>query len=146
MTFSQEPYQANISKNEPIGTRELAYFRQRFKHQVFGRLASKFAERAQSCGLSKSKVSTFLKKDAGQVNRLLSIPSNLTLDTLSDLALALGCEPEIAFLQFDDDPCHNFVHELMREKEEVTIDYNWNVISLSTTTRPISALVHHDAD
>lgn len=114
MTFSQGPYQIAISRSEKIDTRETAYFRQRFRHAVFARLIDMFVERAERHGLTKAKVSALTGKDPAVVNRLLCLPSNLTLDTLSDLALAMGCEPEISLQSLDTPTRHNFVHDWMR--------------------------------
>jgi hypothetical protein len=114
VTFSQEPFQNAILRNNKIDTRETAYFRQRFKHAVFARLIDMFAERAERYGLTKAKMSTLTGKDPAVVNRLLSLPSNLTLDTLSDLALAMGCEPEISLEPVETPTRHNFIHEWMR--------------------------------
>lgn len=108
MNFSQVPYQNAISKNEIVPAFEIAYYRQRFRQHVFTNVASKFAERAKSLGITKSKIAALLGKDPAIVNRILSIPSNMTLDTISDFALALGYEPEIQMFEFCDDPRHNF--------------------------------------
>lgn len=113
MTFSQAPYRTAILRNEKIGEREASYFRQRLKHHFFAKLIEKFAERSEFFGLTKAKLSVLTGKDPASINRLLALPSNMTLDSISDLALALGCEPEIAFEEFEDAPRHNFEHPWM---------------------------------
>jgi transcriptional regulator with XRE-family HTH domain len=113
VTFSQAPYQQAISKNEPISKRELGYYRQRLLHTVFEKIITAFAERAEKNGLTKARVAKLLGKDPGQLNRTLSMPSNMTLEMLADLALAMGCEPDIELQKFEDAPRHNFVHSSM---------------------------------
>jgi hypothetical protein len=113
MTFSQEPYQTAISKNEKISTYEMAYYQQRLRHNIFSKLVSTFAERAEKNGLSKAKLAILTGKDPAVINRLLSLPSNLTLDTFSDISLAMGCEPEISLEYFDDARRYNYSHPWM---------------------------------
>lgn len=113
MTFSQAPYQTAISRNDKIGEREASYYRQRLKHRFFANLIEKFASRAEQAGLTKAKLSILTGKDPATINRMLALPSNMTLDSISDLALALGCEPEISFEEFENHPRHNICHPWM---------------------------------
>lgn len=110
MTSLAVPYRENIGKNEPISKRTRSYYQQRFQQQVFARIAKAFAERADEFKLTKSAVATLIDKDKGQVNRLLSHPTNLTLDTLSEIALALNYEPTVFLDDLDVPPRHNFCH------------------------------------
>jgi hypothetical protein len=108
MTFFQELYQDSIGKNEPISVRDKSYQTQKFRQQVFGRIAKAFADRAATFGLTKAKVAILLDKDQAQINRMLAVPANLTLDTVSELALALNLEPKIIFDDLDENPRHNY--------------------------------------
>lgn len=146
MTFSQEPYQSAISKSEKISTYEMSYYQQRLKHNIFSRLISTFAERAERNGLSKAKMATLTGKDPAVINRLLSIPSNLTLDTLSDLSLAMGCEPEISLEYFEEARRYNYIHPWMEsfvrkpqleiiESTEGYIKYDENYVADENTVK-----------
>lgn len=110
MTFSAEQYRGNIGKNEPLAKRTRTYFQQRFQQQVFARLAVAFAERADEFKITKSAVAALVDKDKGQINRILSHPSNLTLDTLSEIALALNFEPVVSFEDLSIPAMHNYCH------------------------------------
>lgn len=110
MTFSAAQYRDSIGKNEPLPKRTRSYFQHRFQQQVFARLASAFAARAADFGVTKSGVANLIGKDKAQVNRLLSNPTNLTLDTLSDLALALNFEPSVFLEDLAVPANHNFSH------------------------------------
>ena len=80
--------------NEPRRPREIFYYRKRHKNRVFAALASFFAEEAERTGVSKKDIAARLGRDPASITRWLSNPSNLTLDTISDLLLALDAEAE----------------------------------------------------
>lgn len=110
MTFSAEQYQENIGKNEPLPKRTRAYFQQRFQQQVFARLAKAFSHRAEEFGVSKSCLATLVDKDKAQINRVLAHPTNLTLDTLSELLFALNYEPNLLIEDLSIPATHNYCH------------------------------------
>ncbi len=111
MTSSQERYKANTSNdNEPLSIGDLAYFRQRLRNETFQTLLAKFAEKAELENFTKSDLACRLGKDRGQVTRMLAGPRNWTLDTISDLSLALDTEVEILFHDLRLPPGHNFCH------------------------------------
>lgn len=110
MTFSAVQYRENIGKSEPLSKRSRTYFQQRFQQHVFARLAKAFATRAEEFGVTKSGIACLIDKDKAQVNRLLSHPTNLTLDTLCELALALNYEPTLFLEDLSIPANHNFCH------------------------------------
>lgn len=110
MTFSLEQYRENIGKNEPISPRVRGYYKQRFQQKVFAQIAKAFADRARDFGITKSGVASLIGRDKAQINRLLAQPSNLTLDSLSEIALALNFEPTVVLEDLSEDPRHNYVH------------------------------------
>lgn len=140
MTFSQEPYQHAISRNEPIRVRETSYFAQRLRHHVFGRVVAAFAERAEHLGLTKAKLAQLLDKDAGQINRLLSLPSNMTLETLSNLSLAMGYEPEICLVPLDEPSSTNYVHPslLKHLPQSEPMEFNITIGRSAGIARPVT--------
>ena len=85
----------NTLKTESISNREIYFFRQRQKNFVFQSVLAFFVKRAKSEGITKKQLATRLGKDAAQITRWLSGPSNWTLDTVSDLLLALDAEPKL---------------------------------------------------
>ena len=113
MSFSQEPFRANtLNPNEPIGEEDLAYFRQRMKNHAFQEIMRLFVECAEKNSLTKSNIASKLGKDKSQISRMFACPTNWTIDTLSDLSLALGYEASVIFENLDEDPRHNFIHPL----------------------------------
>jgi len=72
-----------------------AYFQERFRGRFFDFLISRFLLE-QTSGLTKAKLSRRIGKSPEVINRWLGAPSNLTLDSISDLLLGIsGEEPEV---------------------------------------------------
>jgi hypothetical protein len=104
----------NISETRPIADREIFYHRQRQKNRIFSELTSFYAEEAEG-GASKRKIAQRLKKDPAQLTRWLAAPSNLTLDTISDLLLALDAEMDYRIVRFRDRETANEMHPLIEQ-------------------------------
>lgn len=73
---------------------DLEYFRERQKNRVYEVVYLKYADEAQKAGLTKAHIAQFLGKKPEQITRWLAGPGNWTLDTLSDLLLAMDAEME----------------------------------------------------
>ena len=81
----------NISKISRLTDREIYYFRERNRNKIFQSVIAHFANEAAS-GLTKRELAKRLGKDPAQITRWFSGPSNWTLDTISDLLLAMSSE------------------------------------------------------
>lgn len=102
------------TKNEPKSLRDIAYYQQRYRNRVFLKLVSWISEQAQQRHLPQKDVADIIRKDPAVISRWLNNPSNLTLDTISDLLLAFDAEaepPEIVL--FKNRPPPNYMHPLM---------------------------------
>jgi hypothetical protein len=94
--------------------REIEYYRRRFQNRVFGKLLDFITAEAQRDHITKKEMAERLGKDPGHLSRLLSQPSNLTLDTISDILLALDAEAEPPEpVRFSDRRPPNYVHPLI---------------------------------
>lgn len=94
MTISPTPFLAEIAAGHagpPIPSAKRAYFQQRLRLQVFNFLLGKFLD-AQNDKLTKAVLARRIGKTPDVVNRWLGAPSNLTLDTISDLLLGIAGE------------------------------------------------------
>lgn len=112
----------SIFVNEPKKTRDISYYRQRYKNRVFGALISFFASEAERVGLTKGDIATRLGKDPAQITRMLSNPSNMTLDSVSDLLLAMEAEAEPpAIVRFADRVEPNYAHPLVAKALGVNV-------------------------
>lgn len=104
---------ANTSKVTPLPERDIHYYRQRLKNRFFEALTSFFAQEAESRHLTKRGLAEKLKRDPAQITRWLSEPSNLTLETISDLLLGLEAEMDPQIVRFADRPKANYMHPLI---------------------------------
>jgi transcriptional regulator with XRE-family HTH domain len=105
----------HTSGTEPLAKRELYYYRQRQKNRVFADLCSFFAEEAAKGNVNKRKLAERLGCDPALITRWLSAPSNLTLDTISDILFALGAEMDHRIVPFADRSASNADHPLTIE-------------------------------
>jgi hypothetical protein len=74
-----------------ISPAKLSYFQERLRDRVFDFILGHFVDE-QAKGLSKAKLARRIGKKAEVVNRWLGAPSNLTLDTISDLLVGIAAE------------------------------------------------------
>lgn len=100
----------NTSRIPHVSDRDVFYYRQRQKNRVFGDIAAFFVEEAERRGITKKDIADALRRDPSQITRWLSAPSNLTLDTISDLLLALGAEMDYSICRFEDRAVPNAAH------------------------------------
>jgi hypothetical protein len=94
MTTSQMPFFSELAGGHdgpPIPEAKRAYFQARLRNRLFNLILQKFLQEQQS-GLTKAALARRIGKTPDVVNRWLGAPSNLTLDTVSDLLLGIGAE------------------------------------------------------
>jgi hypothetical protein len=103
----------NISKLEEVKDRDLFYYRQRAKNRVFEAITAFFADEAERRGITKRDIAESLHRDPAQITRWLTSPSNLTLDTISDLLLSLGAEMDYVVAKFAERSQPNEMHPLI---------------------------------
>ena len=103
----------DTSKIKQPSRRDVAYYRQRQKNRVFAALAKFFAEEAAQGNISKKELAARMAKDPSQITRLLSAPSNLELDTVSDFLLAMGAEMDHRIVRFSERAKPNYAHPLI---------------------------------
>src|ERR1700692_4917434 len=106
---------AGTSKISPVSEREIHYYRQSAKNHIFEALTSFFAEEAERTGVTKRDIAECLHRDPAQITRWLSSPSNLTIDSISDLLLSLGAEMDHAVAKFADRAQPNEIHPLIAQ-------------------------------
>lgn len=106
---------AGTSKISPVSERDIYYYRQRAKNRIFELLTSFFAEEAERTGVTKRDIAERLRRDPAQITRWLSSPSNLTIDTISDLLLSLGAEMDYSVGKFAERAQSNEMHPLIAQ-------------------------------
>lgn len=79
----------------PFSESEKVFFRASNRRVVHGAVISKFLEKSEADNLTRALLAERLGVDRAQITRWLSSPGNWTIDTLSDLLLAMGCRARV---------------------------------------------------
>lgn len=98
------------SHDERISAGHRAYFRARFRNRLHAAVLSCFMDASCQDGLTKATISRRLGKRPEQITRWLGAPGNWTLDSISDLLLAMNCELNVATNSLCDRPASNAAH------------------------------------
>ena len=69
-----------------------AYFRDRLRDKLHELVLTEFLQQSKDGRITKAQLAQRIGKDMDQVTKLLGAPGNWTLDTVSDLLLALGAK------------------------------------------------------
>jgi len=112
----------NTLGNIAISSRNIYFFRQRQKNKVFQSVIAYFAKRAELEGLTKKELAKRLGKNPSQITRWFSGPGNWTLDTISDLLLAMDAEMEHRVIPLGKSDQTLTVVDLSRKNNEVQIN------------------------
>jgi hypothetical protein len=75
----------------PIPPAKLAYFQERLRGRIFDFILGIFLEQQEN-GLTQAKLARRIGRKADVINRWLGAPSNLTVDTISDLLVGIAAE------------------------------------------------------
>ena len=132
----------NTSKLSPVSDRDIFYYRQRSKNRLFEALTAFFAEEAARRGISKRDIADRLRRDPASITRWLTTPSNLTLDTISDLLLSLGAEMDYFVVRFDDRPIPNETHPLIAQFNKV----GWEIKQPQKPQKPYQPLTQQTSN
>jgi transcriptional regulator with XRE-family HTH domain len=123
---------ATLKNHGPVPERDIQYYRQRHKNRVFEEIVAFFAEEAERRGITKKDIADRLRRDPAQITRWLSSPTNLTLDTISDILLALNAEMDHRVVRLSERPKANVMHPLIarvtnrerRPPQKATVRYD----------------------
>lgn len=84
-----------ILSDKPMSVGILSYFRTRLRLTLHSLIVDGFLQQKH---LTKAKLARRIGRKPEVINRLLANPGNWTLDTVSDLLLALGAELELSLV------------------------------------------------
>lgn len=110
MTISVKPFSFYASSVEPLNDAEKAYFRAKMRRRVHGMILRRFGEMSENDIALRSLLAERLGVHRSQVTRWLASPSNLTLDTLSDLMLGMNREVDVNAIEVGDGHRSNYSH------------------------------------
>lgn len=100
MPTSQTSFLSEIISGEPIPANKLGYFRARLINKLHELIISEFDRLSKSGEISKADLARRIGKKPEQITRWLGAPGNWTIETVSDLAIGMGCEPKISLSSF----------------------------------------------
>jgi transcriptional regulator with XRE-family HTH domain len=109
----QKSFLAEILEDRPIPEATLIYFRERFRDKLHSAILEAFLTRAQEKNLKQQDLAARIHRTKGQISRWFNTPSNLTLDSISDLMVGLG-------MDFDDFP-YTPIEETLAPKKEAEV-------------------------
>jgi len=114
VTTSQEQmsFLSEILEWKPIPEDKLVYFRERLRNRLPSAILDAFIKRAKQKGLKQCDLATRIGRTRAQITRWFSTPSNLTLDSISDLMVGLG-------MDFDEFPFTPIEKTLVPEAPDV---------------------------
>jgi hypothetical protein len=86
----QPSFLSEISKGEPIPLGKLAYFRERFRDRLYELVVTEFLKKERAGNLTRSDLARRIGRKPEQISRWLGAPGNWTIETVSDLLLAIA--------------------------------------------------------
>jgi hypothetical protein len=112
MTTSKKKSSMQANSDEAIIPSDLGYERERFRNVVHQAVLEKFLEESEKSGFSRAQMSRRLRKKPEQITRWLGAPGNWTLDTVTDLMLAMRLDPASLLENVTLNNPSNYAHEL----------------------------------
>ena len=87
---SPTSFLSEISNGEAIPLGKLAYFRERFRDRLYELVVSEFLKKERNKELTRADLARRIGRKPEQITRWLGAPGNWTLETVSDLLLAIS--------------------------------------------------------
>jgi hypothetical protein len=116
-----------ICSDKPLGAFQISYFGERYRNQLHAEVLNLFQRVSKERGLTKADIARRLNKRPEQVTRWLSAPGNWTLDTVSELMLALGYEPVVGSRSLAETVHSNDFHPLSIKPSQATSTPNASI-------------------
>ncbi len=118
------------------------YFQERQKGRLYDKIIRGFWEKEKE-GFSRAQLARRMNKRPEQITRILAAPGNWTLDTISDLVLAIyGGEIDFQIIDFNHIPKRNYTASdnfSLEEKPSTEINNIEIVTSIENNTRPTTS-------
>jgi transcriptional regulator with XRE-family HTH domain len=123
MPTSQTSILHEIEHGKPISLRTRLLYRRRLQNRLQRLLRKAFRDEQKRTNLTQKELAERIDKDKSKVNQWLSIPSNLTLETISDLLLGLGFDlDEFSITRMAD---------LIYEADQITVPFDTTLNTLN---------------
>jgi len=85
----------------PVG--KLAYFRGRLTNRIHAMVLEQYDHLSKAGKINKTLLAKRIGREPAQITRWIGAPGNWTIETISDLLLAMGCEPSITVKPLDSE-------------------------------------------
>ncbi len=99
-------------EDKPIPPAMLGYFQGSTKDSAHEEILKVFLESSEKDGMTRAFIARRIGKTPEQITRWLGAPGNWTLDTLTNLAIAMGYRPRIALERLSEMRQSNQYHPL----------------------------------
>jgi hypothetical protein len=93
-TSATQDFLSDVLQNGRIPDEKLAYFQARLASRFHQAMLKAFEKLERDSGLSRKVLARRIGRSPEQITRWFSYPGNLTLGTVSDIFIGLGCEIE----------------------------------------------------
>ncbi len=112
-TSQKKPFLSEVLDGEKIPLGTLSYFRERFRDRLYDLVAEEFLKQEKEGNLTRAEVARRIGRRPEQITRWLAAPGNWTLETVSDLLLAVAkSEPQVTLLPLEGRTVHSCRSEL----------------------------------
>lgn len=132
MSTSQTSILHEIARAKPISLRTRTLYRRRLQNRVQRLLRRAFRDEQKRTGLTQKELAERIDRDKSKVNQWLSIASNLTLETISDLLLGLGVDLDDLSIT----PIADLHHEADQKTTNETVHFGMALNSLEAERNP----------
>ena len=108
-TSLKNPFLSEILNGDKIPLGTLAYFRERFRDHLYDLVMEEFLKQDAENSLTRAEVARRIGRRPEQITRWFAAPGNWTLETVSDLLLAISkSEPEVNLLPLEGRATRNY--------------------------------------
>ncbi len=81
---------------------QFTFFSRRLKNKLHGEVLRRFLDEKRDRKLTQAELAKRMGKDPAQINRWLSAPKNVEIETISDLLLAMGYVAKVDSVRLAD--------------------------------------------
>ena len=108
-TSRKKPFLSEVLDGDKIPLGTLSYFRERFRDHLYDLVMEEFLKQGTESGLTRADVARRIGRRPEQITRWFGAPGNWTLETVSDLLLAVAkSEPNVTLLSLEGRPVRNY--------------------------------------
>ena len=108
-TSQKKPFLTEVLNGDKIPLGTLSYFRERFRDRLYDLVMEEFLKHDAESGLTRADVARRIGRRPEQITRWFGAPGNWTLETVSDLLLAVAkSEPNVTLLPLEGRAVRNY--------------------------------------